>query len=70
MEGSWRKEMYELITFKDFTETTYSNSADKKAMTTEAQEKKVNDFMVENADKITVNVFFTLCGCRRNPLQS
>ena len=23
-------------------------------MTTEAQEKKVNDFMVENADKITV----------------
>ena len=39
---------------KIFTETTYSNPADKKAMTTEAQEKKVNDFMVENADKITV----------------
>ena len=39
---------------KLFTETTYSNPADKKAMTKEALEKKVNDFLTENADKITV----------------
>ncbi len=39
---------------KIFTETAYSNPADKKAMTTEALEKKVNDFLAENADKITV----------------
>ena len=39
---------------KIFTETTYSNTADKKAMTTGGLEKKVNDFLAENADKITV----------------
>ena len=39
---------------KIFTETTYSNPADKKVMTTEALEKKVNDFLAENADKIFV----------------
>ena len=39
---------------KIFSETTYSNSADKKAMTTSGLEKKVNDFLTENADKITV----------------
>ena len=39
---------------KLFTETTYSNPADKKVMTTEALEKKVNDFLAENVDKITV----------------
>ena len=39
---------------KIFTETTYSNPADKKAMTTDGLEKKVNDFLTENADKITV----------------
>ena len=39
---------------KIFTETTYSNPADKKAMTTGGLEKKVNEFLTENADKIAV----------------
>ena len=39
---------------KIFTETTYSNTADKKAMTTGGLEKKVNDFLAENTDKISV----------------
>ena len=39
---------------KIFAETTYSNPADKKVMTTSGLEKKVNDFLAENADKITV----------------
>ena len=32
---------------KIFTETTYSNPADKKAMTTGGLEKKVNDFLTD-----------------------
>ena len=39
---------------KIFTETAYSNPADKKAMTTGGLEKKVNDFLTENANKISV----------------
>ena len=39
---------------KIFAETTYSNPADKKVMTTGGLEKKVNDFLAENADKIAV----------------
>ena len=39
---------------KIFTETTYSNPADKKVMTTGGLEKKVNDFLAENEGKISV----------------
>ena len=39
---------------KIFTETTYSNPADKKAMTTGGLEKKVNGFLAENEGKISV----------------
>jgi Mg2+/Co2+ transporter CorC len=39
---------------KIFTETTYSNPADKKVMTTGGLEKKVNEFLTENANKIAV----------------
>ena len=39
---------------KIFSETTFSNPADKKAMTTEALEKKVNDFLAENDGKFSV----------------
>lgn len=39
---------------KIFSETTFSNPTDKKVMTIEVLEKKVNDFLAENADKIMV----------------
>lgn len=40
---------------KIFTETTYrSKEAGSKALLTEDLQKKVNDFLAENADKITV----------------
>ena len=39
---------------KIFTETTYSNSADKKVMTTERLTEKINDFLAENDGRITV----------------
>ena len=39
---------------KIFAETTFSNPADKKAMTTGGLEKKVNDFLAENDGRISV----------------
>lgn len=39
---------------KIFAETTYSNPADKKVMTTERLTEKVNNFLAENDGRITV----------------
>ena len=39
---------------KIFSETTFSNPTDKKVMTIEVLEKKVNDFLAENEGKISV----------------